>query len=87
MKHTSYSERQMINLLWVIYGIYLRERGLTKQQLLQANDKLYESVELHTKTLDIPLDTEIIKQTHGLMMEDEKNVLAGEYRNSPVFVG
>ena len=65
MKHTSYRERQMINLLWVIYGIYLRERGLTKQQLLQANDKLYESVELHTKTLDIPLDTEIIKQTQG----------------------
>ena len=66
---------------------FISGRGLTKQQLLQANDKLYESVELHTKTLDIPLNTEIIKQTHGLMMEDEKNVLAGEYRKSPVFAG
>ena len=52
--------------------IFISGRGLIKQQLLQANDKLYESVELHTKTLDIPLNTEIIKQTHGLMMEDEK---------------
>ena len=39
------------------------------------------------KTLDIPLNTEIIKQAHGLMMEDEKDVLAGEYRRSPVFSG
>ena len=66
---------------------FISGRGLTKQQLFQANDKLYESVELHTKTLDIPLNTEIIKQTHGLMMEDEKNVLAEEYRKSPVFAG
>ena len=39
------------------------------------------------KTLDLPLNTEIIKQTHELMMEDEKDVLAGEYRKSPVFAG
>ena len=39
------------------------------------------------KTLDPPLNTEIIKQTHELMMEDEKDVLAGEYRKSPVFAG
>ena len=57
------------------------------QQLLQANDKLYESVELHTKALDFSLNTEMIKQIHGLMMEDEKDVLAGEYRKSPVFAG
>ena len=31
------------------------------------------------KTLDLPLNTEIIRQAHGLMMEDEKDVLAGEY--------
>ena len=37
------------------------------------------------KTLDLPLNTEIIKQTHGLVMEDEKNVLAGEYRKPPAF--
>ena len=36
------------------------------------------------KTLDLPLNTEIINQTHELMMEDEKDVLATEYRTSPV---
>ena len=37
------------------------------------------------KTLDLPLNTEIIKQVHGLMMEDEKDVLAGEYKKSRAF--
>ena len=37
------------------------------------------------KTLDLPLNTEIIKQTDELMMEDEKDVLAREYRKSPAF--
>ena len=48
-------------------------RHLTKRrkQLLQANDKLYEGIQLPKKT-DLPLDTEIIRQAHGLMMEDEK---------------
>ena len=32
------------------------------------------------ETLDLPLSTEIIKQAHGLMIEDEKDVLVGEYR-------
>ena len=36
-------------------------------------------------TLGLPLNTKIIRQAHGLMMEDEKDVLAGKYRNSPVF--
>ena len=39
------------------------------------------------KTSGLPLNTEIIKQTHGLMMEDEKDVLVGEYRKSLVFAG
>ena len=39
------------------------------------------------KTLDLPLNTEIIRQAHGLMMEDEKDVLAGGYRKSPAFAG
>ena len=38
------------------------------------------------KTLDPPLNTEIIRQAHKIMMEDEK-VLAGEYRKSPAFAG
>ena len=37
------------------------------------------------KTFDLPLSTEIIRQAHGLMMEDEKDVLAREYRTSPAF--
>ena len=39
------------------------------------------------KTLDLSLNTAIIKQTHGLVMEDEKNILAREYRKSPAFAG
>ena len=38
------------------------------------------------KTLGSPLSTEIIKQTHKIMMEDEK-VLVEEYRKSPAFSG
>ena len=37
------------------------------------------------KTSDLPLNTEIFRQAHGLMIEDEKDVLVGEYRRSPVF--
>ena len=39
------------------------------------------------KILDIALNTEIIKQTHGLTIKDEKDVLTGEYRKSRVFAG
>ena len=39
------------------------------------------------KTSDLPLNTDIIKQTHRIMMEDEKDVLVREYRKSPVFAG
>ena len=39
------------------------------------------------KTLDLPLNTKIIRQAHGLMMEDGKYVLAREYRKSPAFAG
>ena len=64
-------------------------RSFTKQrtQFFQANNKLYEGVGLSTKTLDLPLNTETIKQAHGLMMEDEKDVLVEEYRKLPVLAG
>ena len=39
------------------------------------------------KTSDLPLNTDIIKQIHKIMMEDEEDVLAGEYRKLPVFAG
>ena len=58
---------------------FISGRHFTKQrkQFLQANDKLYEGVELPTKNIDLPLNTEIMRQVYGLMMEDEKDVLAG----------
>ena len=37
------------------------------------------------KTSGFPLNAEIIKQTHKIMM-DGKNILVGEYRKSPTFV-
>ena len=59
---------------------FISRRFFTKQrkQFLQANDKLYEGVELPTKN---------IRSSTGLMMEDEKDLLAGEYRKSPAFAG
>ena len=41
------------------------------------------------KTSDLPLRTEIVKQTHKIMMEhrDGKDVLIGEYRKNAVFSG
>ena len=64
---------------------FILGRRLTKQrkQFLQANDKLYGGMEFLQKSLDLSLTTEIIKQTDELMMEDEKDVLAGEYKKSP----
>ena len=60
-------------------------RSFTKQrkQFLQENDKLYEGMELPTP--NIKPSSEIIKQTHKIMMDGEKDVLAGEYRKSPAF--
>ena len=39
------------------------------------------------KPSGFPLSTEIIKQAHKIMMEDEKDVLVREYRKSPIFSG
>ena len=39
------------------------------------------------KKLNLALNTEIIRQAHGLMMEDQKDILVGEYRTSPAFSG
>ena len=44
-------------------------------------------MELLENTLDLPVNTKTIRQAHGLMMEDEKDVLAGKYRESPAFAG
>ena len=53
---------------------------------MQANDKLYEGMELPKITSGLPLNIEIIRQTHKIMM-DGKDILVGEYRKSPVFAG
>ena len=39
------------------------------------------------KTLDLPLNMEIIREAHGLMIGNGKDVLVGEYRKSPAFAG
>ena len=44
-------------------------------------------MESPTKTSDLPLTTKIIKQKRKTMMEDEQDVLVGEYKKSPVFAG
>ena len=38
-------------------------------------------------SLDLPLNTKIVSQAQWLTMEDEKYVLASEYRKSPAFAG
>ena len=62
-------------------------RSFTKQrkQFLQENDKLYEGMELPTP--NIKPSSEIIKQTHKIMMDGEKDVLVGKYRRSSVYAG
>ena len=56
------------------------------KQFLQANNKLCEGMELPTKNTRSSLNTEIIRQTHKIMMDGE-DILMGEYRKSPVFAG
>ena len=65
---------------------FISRRSFTKQrkQFLETTDKLYGGMELPTKTSDFPLNIDTIKQTNKIMM-NEKDVLAGEYRKSPVF--
>ena len=66
---------------------FISGRSFTKQhtQFLQANDELYEGMEVYTKKSDLPLNIETIKQAHKIMM-DGKDILVGEYRKSSVFV-
>ena len=73
---------------------FIVDRSFTKQgkQHLQANDKLYEGMELHKKTSGSPLNIEIIKQSHKIMMhkekhQDGKDVLVGENKTSPACAG
>ena len=74
---------------------FIAGRSFTKQhkQFLQANDKLFEGMDLHTKkTSDFSLNIETIKQTHKIMMDKEKqrdgkDVFVGVYRKSSVFAG
>ena len=70
---------------------FIAGRSFTKQrkQLLQANDKMYEGMEFHTKKSGFTLNIEIIKQTHKITMEyrDGKDVLVGEYRKLSAFAG
>ena len=66
---------------------FISGRHLTKQQFLQANDKLCETVELPTRNIRSSTEHRDHKQAHRIIMEDEKDVLAWGYRKSPVFTG
>ena len=68
---------------------FISERHFAKQckQFLLANINCMRAWDYLQKTSDLPLNTELIRQAHELRIEDEKDVLAGEYRNSPAFAG
>ena len=59
------------------------------KQLLKANVNCMSGWNCIQKTSGSPLNTEIIKRTHKIMMEhwDGKDILAGEYRRLSVFAG
>ena len=69
MEHMFCRERKM--LIW----------NLFQEHFLQNNARTWCYLQ---KTSDLPLNTEIIKQTNKFMMKDEKD-LVGEYGKSPVF--
>ena len=58
-----------------------------RKQFLQTNDKLYKSAELHTKNIRSATKHRDYQAITWVMMEDEKDVLAWEYRKSPAFAG
>ena len=58
-------------------------QGLTGNR--QMKEECARAWDYLQKTSGFPLNAEAIKQTHKIMM-DEKDVLVGEYRRSPVFV-
>ena len=70
-------------------GEFISGGHFTKQrkQFLQTNDKLYKSAELHTKNIRSATKHRDYQAITWVMMEDEKDVLAWEYRKSPAFAG
>ena len=58
-----------------------------RKQFLQTNDKLYKGAELHTKNIRSATKHRDYQAITWVMMEDEKDVLAWEYRKSPAFAG
>ena len=52
----------------------------------QMQEECFRAWNYLQKTSGLPLNAETIKQTHKIMM-DGKDILVGEYRKSPVFVG
>ena len=68
---------------------FISRRSFTKQckQFLQANDKLFQGMELPTKNIRPSTEHWDHQANTQIMMKDEKDVLVGEYRKSPVFAG
>ena len=73
----------MLNFLWVTYGIYFRETLYQTMQAIFCRQMMncMKAWNYLQKTLDLPLSTEIIRQAHGLMMEDEKIPWWGNIEN------
>ena len=70
-------------------GEFISGGHFTKQrkQFLQTNDKLYKDAELRTKNMRSSTKHSDYQAITWVMMEDEKDVLAWEYRKSPAFAG
>ena len=70
-------------------GEFISGGHFTKQrkQFLQTNDKLYKDAELRTKNIRSSTKHSDYQAITWVMMEDEKDVLAWEYRKSPAFAG
>ena len=82
IEHTFWRGRQMLHFLWLLYEIYFRKDALPNNSgsFCRQMINCMRAWNYLQKTLDLPLSTEIIKQAHDLMIEDEKDVLVGEYK-------
>ena len=64
-----------------------QEDALPKKTFCRQLIKCMKAWNYLQKTLDLPLNTEIIKKVQKSTMDGEKDVLAREYITSPAFAG
>ena len=78
-------ERDSKFSLSAIWNLF-QENHLPNNNFCRQMIKCMRSWNHLQKTLDLPLNTEIIRQTDKIMMDGE-DILVGEYRKTPVFAG